>query len=361
MMLRTISNTTANVSESSLGSKRTLCGDVKRVNGKKGTKKARIGGRRNAMKSTRVAGGGTKDLNAEELICGFKPSLPNLEYSVDRKAWEDRRRDIEFIHYKDDLLRSWKNFEKENGMSGEFMETVQTDLKPRMLTVLYGWMIEVNSKFKNHEETLWQAMTLCNRYLSKVDVPRTELQLVGSACLWISAKYTEIYPPLAKDFVYISDNAYTREQLLEREQHICKELDYNFSGPTPYTFALRYADVATHGFPEKNRIRVKYLTLYGLERASLSYKLYKYEYSALAAAALHCALSCTGHRWSSQVEKLTGVSAKDIKPLSREIRTIVLNFENPKHKAVITKYKSKSLGSVSNLRIKGGQRSSRQC
>merc|ERR1719383_1592959 len=121
----------------------------------------------------------------EELLAAWSPTTPNTEYSVDREAVETGK-EVEFIHYKHDLLKAWKTLEKESGNSGDFMETVQTDLKPRMLAVLYGWMIEVNAKFKLHEETLWQSMGLCNRYLSKVDVPRSELQLVGSVCLWIS-------------------------------------------------------------------------------------------------------------------------------------------------------------------------------
>merc|ERR1719333_104479 len=356
-MLRTISNTISQ-EDKAVGAKRSRGGErQKKGNGKKArvfrSKLSRPGasstpsreaGRRSAQPPTE-----------EELLAAYTPTPLKLEYGVDREAVENGK-EIEFIHYKHDLLKAWKTLEKESGNDGDFMETVQSDLKPRMLAVLYGWMIEVNAKFKLHEETLWQSMSLCNRYLSIVDVPRVELQLVGSVCLWISAKYTEIYPPLAKDFVYISDNAYSREQLLAREQLVCAELGYNFTGPTPYTFAVRYADVATHGFSEKNRLRVKCLTLYGLERAALTYELYKHSQSALAAAALHCALSCTGHRWTTQVGKLTSFTAKEIKPLSREVRTLVLLFDCRKHKAVIQKYKAKELGAVANLRIKGGSR-----
>jgi cyclin B len=34
--------------------------------------------------------------------------------------------------------------------------------------------------------------------------------LVGVAALFIACKYEEIYPPDLKDFVYITDNAYTK-------------------------------------------------------------------------------------------------------------------------------------------------------
>jgi len=39
-------------------------------------------------------------------------------------------------------------------------------------------------------------------------VHRQKLQLVGVTAMLIACKYEEIYPPIVKDFVYITDNAY---------------------------------------------------------------------------------------------------------------------------------------------------------
>jgi G2/mitotic-specific cyclin-B, other len=36
---------------------------------------------------------------------------------------------------------------------------------------------------------------------------------VGVASLFIACKYEEIYPPEMKDFVYICDKAYTKEEI----------------------------------------------------------------------------------------------------------------------------------------------------
>ncbi len=33
----------------------------------------------------------------------------------------------------------------------------------------------------------------------------------------IASKYEEIYPPILSDFVYLTDKAYTKEQVLEME------------------------------------------------------------------------------------------------------------------------------------------------
>ena len=44
-------------------------------------------------------------------------------------------------------------------------------------------------------------------------VQRSKLQLVGAACMFIAAKYEEIYPPDVSEFVYITDDTYTKRQV----------------------------------------------------------------------------------------------------------------------------------------------------
>lgn len=51
---------------------------------------------------------------------------------------------------------------------------------------------------------------------------RSNLQLVGVAALFISSKYEELYPPDISDFVYITDDTYTKQQVIEMEKHILK-------------------------------------------------------------------------------------------------------------------------------------------
>jgi hypothetical protein len=43
----------------------------------------------------------------------------------------------------------------------------------------------------------------------------------------IACKYEEIYPPIVKDFVYITDNAYTKEEILEMEKSMLEKLDFD--------------------------------------------------------------------------------------------------------------------------------------
>lgn len=43
----------------------------------------------------------------------------------------------------------------------------------------------------------------------------------------IACKYEEIYPPVVKDFVYITDHAYEKENILEMERKMLRVLDFD--------------------------------------------------------------------------------------------------------------------------------------
>jgi hypothetical protein len=86
-----------------------------------------------------------------------------------------------------------------------------------MRAILIDWLIEVHLKFKLLPETLFLTINLIDRYLEKQVIPRTKLQLVGVTSMLISSKYEEIYAPEVRDFVYITDKAYSKEEILAME------------------------------------------------------------------------------------------------------------------------------------------------
>jgi cyclin B len=79
-----------------------------------------------------------------------------------------------------------------------------------MRAILVDWIIEVHLKFKLLPETLFITVSLIDRFLERVQIKRHNLQLVGVTAMLIASKYEEIYAPEVNDFVYITDNAYTK-------------------------------------------------------------------------------------------------------------------------------------------------------
>ena len=113
-----------------------------------------------------------------------------------------------------DFLRA---SETENIALPGYMEK-QDDINEKMRAILIDWLVEVHLKFKLVPESLYLTVNLIDRYLEKEQVNRQKLQLVGVTAMLIACKYEEIYPPIVKDFVYITDNAYTKEEILQQER-----------------------------------------------------------------------------------------------------------------------------------------------
>lgn len=79
-------------------------------------------------------------------------------------------------------------------------------------------------------------MNLIDRFLEKSQVTRQKLQLVGISAMFIASKYEEIYPPDLRDFVYVTDKAYTKRQILTMEGKILKVVNFNVTVSSSYLF-----------------------------------------------------------------------------------------------------------------------------
>ena len=66
------------------------------------------------------------------------------------------------------------------------------------------------------------------------------MQLVGVCAMFIACKYEEIYAPEIKNFVYITDRAYTKEDILRMEGKIISALEFNFTVVSVLRFYERY-------------------------------------------------------------------------------------------------------------------------
>lgn len=109
---------------------------------------------------------------------------------------------------------------------------------------LIGWVIEVHLKFKLLPETLYITVNLIDRFTELQHVNRNEYQLVGVTAMLIASKYHEINPPVVDDFTYITDNAYTREQVLAQEHLILTTLNFDLTFPTSFTFLERFVQLS---------------------------------------------------------------------------------------------------------------------
>jgi hypothetical protein len=159
----------------------------------------------------------------------------------------------------------------------------QTDITEKFRAILVDWLVEVHLKFKLCPETLYLAIVTVDRFLEKIIITRTNLQLVGIASLLIAAKYEEIFAPAVRDLVFVSARAYTKEEILRMEGTILSALRFSVTVPTTLVFLqrfLRAVDADT---------RLTNLASYYAERMLQEYSMLRHLPSTVAASALFLA------------------------------------------------------------------------
>ena len=68
--------------------------------------------------------------------------------------------------------------------------------------------------------------------------------MVGIAALLIATKYEEIYPPTVKEFIYLTDDTFTRKEVLEMERRILFNIEFGITETSSYRFLERYSKIA---------------------------------------------------------------------------------------------------------------------
>jgi len=223
-------------------------------------------------------------------------------------------------------------------------------------------MTEAHLRFKLKEVVLWAAFQICDRFLSKSNIDRKKLQLVGCTSLWIASKYHEIYPPPVADLVYFSHRAFTKKNIIAMELRICETLNFQFKIPNALQFLERYTDVALCSIRDHLiKDRVKWLARYGMERLHTQVKALKYKPSQLAAGALFAALKLTSNLWTKACESCSGYTEEQLNPKVPQpgkqtifvlIKRAILDYDSQSQQAIILKYKTPERGCVSRLRKK---------
>lgn len=94
-------------------------------------------------------------------------------------------------------------------------------------------------------ETLYVTIHLIDRYLSKVQIKKSQLHLLGVTAVLIATKYEEIYPPDLKELLNVSENKFTKTDVLKMEQEILRALDFDLFQSSAYRFLERFRKLST--------------------------------------------------------------------------------------------------------------------
>lgn len=247
--------------------------------------------------------------------------------------------------YVNDIYEYMRHLETSLPIAPRYLDG--SELNGRMRGILVDWLVQVHLRFHLLQETLYLTVAILDRFLAVQEVSRSKLQLVGVTAMLLASKYEEMYAPEINDFVYITDNAYTKSDIRKMECLILKKLDFNLGRPLPLHF-LRRNSKAGEVDAHKHTL-AKYL----MELCLPDYDMVHYNPSQMAAAALCLSIRLldaeSAESWSDTLAYYSRYHQKDILPVMHRMAHLAQRAGTGKLTAIKTKYQSSKFMRISTI------------
>ncbi|XP_051881724.1 cyclin-A1 [Pristis pectinata] len=272
------------------------------------------------------------------LFLDLSEASPMVIDSSIRRFHYDSDEHVDFLaveEYAEDIYQYLREAEVRCKPKFGYMKK-QPDITASMRSILVDWLVEVSEEYNLQTETLYLAINYLDRFLSCMSVLRGKLQLVGTAAILVASKYEEIYPPEIDEFVYITDDTYTRKQLLRMEHLLLKVLSFDMTVPTVNQFLTQF--LKEEGIGGQMGTLAMYIAELSLLEADVCLKYMP----SLTAAAAYCLANYTINKdfWPESLAAFTGYSLSDIVPCLNDLHKIFLQANFQPQQAIKEKYKS---------------------
>ncbi len=246
--------------------------------------------------------------------------------------------------YFDDICEELAKNEDKYLVDPQYMSN-QPDINHRMRAILIDWLIDVHLKYRLLPQTMYICVNLIDRYLSKAETNRAKLQLVGVTAMFIACKYEEIYPPELKDFVYITDGAYVKSDVLKMETKMLSKLNFDVTFPTQWTLFETYKrklDLDEKTFK---------LAWFLMELCLIDYKILKFKMSQIAASAILIAAKNNRVYKNNWLKENIDIDENSLEECCKEIYDFYAYNATHNLQAIRRKFSSPKYGEVAKIKL----------
>ncbi|CAK1551690.1 unnamed protein product [Leptosia nina] len=221
----------------------------------------------------------------------------------------------------DNLLRT----EERYAVTANYFGTVQTEVTPHMRRVVAEWMLEVCEDQNCQEEVFTLAMSYLDRFLSICTVGKSQLQLLGTACLLLASKLRE---PSSRGLpadllVFYTANSVTLTDLCSWELLVLSKLKWDVAGVTAHDFL----PLLISRLPLRGRVTSEMVQRHAqtfITVAVRDYEFTLYSASTLAACSIAAALrglGLDGHL--PRLHDLTGIDLDCLQTCLEQMEELV--------------------------------------
>ncbi|KAL7074937.1 hypothetical protein ACQ4LE_006006 [Meloidogyne hapla] len=285
-----------------------------------------------------------------ELITPSECLTAKSSFSIPQLKGQLTINDPLYITYEEDIYK-WMLFrEKSYRPKTNFMDK-QTHINAEMRAILIDWFVDVIVELELSPASFFLAVSLTDRTLSVVDCPKERLQLLGATAVLISTKVQEVFPPLVKDIVFVTDDSYSENQVRKMEKVILRVADFQLNLPLIDSFAQLFDHTAvTSAFP-LNQV-ARNLMWYFLELSTFDCFSVHILQSRLAAAAFLLASSFQKIRqkiepiatidkdklWSDEMVKRTKIKRSNLEEPAKMLMKLQQKAFSSKFQALFKKF-----------------------
>lgn len=117
----------------------------------------------------------------------------------------------------------------------------QDELSSENRKILVNWLIIVQVEFKLMPETIQTTVSLIDRFLERKTIDILDFQLLGITAMFIACKIHELYPPVITDFVQVTKNSFSTQQILAFEVQVMQVLDFDLNSTIPAALLESYS------------------------------------------------------------------------------------------------------------------------
>lgn len=287
-----------------------------------------------------------QNLPTEKPTCSTKDIQEINDYQYNQENKNGEQMDTQSVNeYIDEILKNLIEEEKKNNyeINPTFFQ-YQTEINQTMRSILIDWLIDVHNKFGFKEGTIYITIYIIDSYLSKKFIQRKRFQLLGITSLIIASKLNEIYIRRISDYAFITDNAYTIDEIKYMEEDITKTLNFNFLIPS----SLSFFEIIAKKIGISDDSEKFHFGEFLIQSFLIDFKALYYSYSTIACACCYIIMkfykmknyqiSYNNQYYSIKFNSMNENRVNTVKDCAKNICSTITELFNSNRKSTIVKY-----------------------
>ncbi|KAH9964368.1 cyclin-like protein [Lactifluus volemus] len=236
----------------------------------------------------------------------YQRQVDKVEATFD--AQDEEYDDAMCSEYADEIFQYMGNLQDSIMPTPNYMDA-QTEINWDMRQTLVDWLLHVHLRYHMLPETLWIAVNIVDRFLSLRTVSLVKLQLVGVTAMFIASKYEEILAPAADEFVFLTKEGCTKEEILKGEQIVLQTLGFNISQYcSPYSWLRKISHA------DDFNIQTRTLSKFLAEVTLFDHRFLRVKPCMVAAVGMYTARRMMGGDWNDGFVFYSGYIEEQLEP-----------------------------------------------